>query len=452
MSSADLNRGRDLLAAGLADLGARALVIVAGSAGDPDIAPFARGAHIRDCFVIAPGGAPPKFGYLSPMERGEAAATGLDLLTPEALEVERLIQEGAEPPRFWAEVLAKGLALTGLLPDVDSDRLALAGHAPVGVIHAATQDLGRRGWSFVAGNDLARRFRQEKTEEEIAEIRRVAAGTCAAFHRVAELLANATPRPEGDLHLEGEPLTVTRLRREVARTLAEHGLEQPDGNILAPGEEGAMPHSTGTPDRVLRAGESLVVDLFPKGRLFADCTRTFCVGPPPPPLAAAHEAVRGALAQAHEAARPGVRGWTIQEQTCALLSARGYRTPITHPGTTEGYVHGLGHGVGFELHEFPSFRKHAGAEAVLRPGDVFTLEPGLYQVDEGWAVRLEDLVVLGAEGLENLTPLPYELDPRAWQAELGPSRPDLVPGRPDLGLSRSDRGPGGSDLDPGRPD
>lgn len=414
MPSADLSRGRDLLAAGLSDLGARALVIVANSGADPDIAPFVRGAHLHDCFVLAPRDGAPQLGFLSPMERGEAAATGLDLLTPEALEVERLIQEGAEPARFWAEVLDKGLNLASLAPEGESGRLALAGHAPAGVIFAAAQDLGRRGWSFVSGNDLARRFRQEKTEEEIAEIRRAAAGTCAAFRKVAELLAHAAPGPDGDLALQGEPLTVARLRREIARTLAEHALEQPNGNILAPGEEGAMPHSTGTPDRILRSGESLVVDLFPKGRLYADCTRTFCVGPAPPALAAAHAAVLDALRHAHDAAQPGVRGWALQEQTCAFLSARGYRTPITHPGTTEGYVHGLGHGVGFELHEFPSFRKHAGAEAVLRIGDVFTLEPGLYQLDEGWAVRLEDLVTLGAGGLENLTPLPYELDPRGW--------------------------------------
>lgn len=418
MPSADVSRGRELLATGLSDLGARALLIVANSGNDPDVAPFARGAHLHDCFVVAPPDDAPRLGYLSPMERGEAAGTGLDLLTPEALEVERLIQEGAEPARFWAEVLDRGLRLAGLAPEGESDpvssRLALAGHAPAGVIYATAEDLGRRGWSIVSGNDLARRFRQEKTEEERAEIRRVASGTSAAFRRVAELLAYATPRPEGDLHLEGEPLTVARLRREVARTLAEHGLEQPNGNLVAPGEEGAMPHSTGTPERTLRTGESLVVDLFPKGRLYADCTRTFCVGAPPPALAAAHAAVLDALRYAHDAARPGVRGWALQEQTCTLLSSRGYKTPITHPGTTEGYVHGLGHGVGFELHEFPSFRKHAGAEGVLRPGDVFTLEPGLYQVEEGWAVRLEDLLALGEDGLENLTPLPYALDPRGW--------------------------------------
>jgi len=400
--------GREILSAGLADLGACALVIAGSSATDPDLAPFLSGAHLRDSFVVAPAEGPPRLGFFSPMERGEAAATGLPLLSPGDLDVERWVQEGADLPRFWAEVLAKAFALCGL-----SGRLAIAGHAPVGVIHAACEELSRRGFSFANGNALARRLRQGKTAGELAEIRRAADGTAAAFRRVAELLAAAEVR-DGDLHLEGEPLRVARLRREVGRAIAERGLEQPDSNILAPGEEGAMPHSTGTPERTLRAGESLVVDLFPKGRLYADCTRTFCVGPPPEALAAAHAAVREALAAVHASARPGIRGWTLQERTCALLAERGYATPITHPGTTAGYVHGLGHGVGFELHEFPSFKKNSGAEGVLREGDVLTLEPGLYSVEERWAVRLEDLVALGPEVNENLTPLPYDLDPRAW--------------------------------------
>ena len=87
---------------------------------------------------------------------------------------------------------------------------------------------------------------------------------------------------------------------------------------------------------------------------------------------------------------------------------------VREPATTTGYVHGLGHGVGFELHEYPSFRREAGEEGVLEVGDLLTLEPGLYDPEAGWGVRLEDLVYLGPDGPESLTPLPYDLDPRAW--------------------------------------
>src|SRR6185436_665577 len=81
---------------------------------------------------------------------------------------------------------------------------------------------------------------------------------------------------------------------------------------------------------------------------------------------------------------------------CRKRSAAPSATPaipqISHPGTLVGYVHNLGHGVGFDLHEFPTFKKASGAEGVLREGDVFTLEPGLYSVEERYGVRLEDLV------------------------------------------------------------
>jgi Xaa-Pro aminopeptidase len=88
---------------------------------------------------------------------------------------------------------------------------------------------------------------------------------------------------------------------------------------------------------------------------------------------------------------------------------------VSEPGTEEGYVHNLGHGVGYELHEYPSFRRDPGPEGVLEALDVVTLEPGLYSPRDRYGVRLEDLVILGEDGIaEDLTPLPYELDPRSW--------------------------------------
>ena len=234
---------------------------------------------------------------------------------------------------------------------------------------------------------------------------------------MAALLAAAAPGDGGELRLEGERLTVGRLRREISTVLATHGLEQPAGNIVAPGEQGAVPHTAGDDARVLRAGETLVVDLFPRaGLFFADLTRTFCTGPVPGPVAAAHAAVVAALAAARREARPGVRCWDLQEATCRRFAAAGYATPIHQPGTTAGYVHNLGHGVGAELHEYPSFRRESGAEGLLAAGDVFTLEPGLYDPEAGWGVRVEDLFALGPEGTELLTPLPDDLDPRAWPA------------------------------------
>jgi Xaa-Pro aminopeptidase len=225
--------------------------------------------------------------------------------------------------------------------------------------------------------------------------------------------ANGAGGPE--LRFRGEPLTVGVLRREVAVVFAAAGFEEPEGNLIAPGREGAVPHNTGNPQSVLHDGESLIVDLFPRRRLFADCTRTFCVGTPPESLAAAHRAVLGALELAHRRARHGARGFDLQQEVCSHFEALGYATLLSDPQTTTGYVHGLGHGVGFEVHELPHFRAaRSGTDGTLQRGDIITLEPGLYDPHAGWAVRLEDLCHLGARGSENLTPLPYDLDPRAW--------------------------------------
>jgi len=400
------------LSAGLDELGCKALLVLAGSAQDSDLAPFLAGpAHLGDCLLVAPRGEAPRLAYLSPMERDEAATTGLALLSPADLEVLRWAGEHPELAPFLARVISRAFDLCGLKPG----RIALAGHGPAGAIQGACALLIAEGWTFVPGNALVLATRKRKQPAELDGIRGTAAAACDALRAVARLLAAAVPDGStGELWLEGERLRVRRLRAEVGRLFAERGLEQPRGNIIAPADEGGVPHSAGTPDRVLFAGESLVVDVFPRGRLFADCTRTFCVGKPGEPLARAHAAVRAALEELHLRAAPGVRGWDLQELVCDRFGAEGYPTPISEPGNTRGYVHNLGHGVGLDLHELPIFKKVSGAEGVLREGDVFTLEPGLYDPAAGWGVRLEDLVYLGPDGLETLTPLPYDLDPKKW--------------------------------------
>ena len=156
------------------------------------------------------------------------------------------------------------------------------------------------------------------------------------------------------------------------------------------------------------------MDLFPRKRLFADCTRTFCVGQPSTELARAHQVTRSALFSAAREARPGVTAWSLQKLVCREIEAAGFPTPLSQPGTVRGYVHGLGHGVGYELHELPLFAETESTDGVLEDGDVFTLEPGLYDPDAGWGVRLEDFLVMKSEGPELLIDLPYDLDPKAW--------------------------------------
>ncbi|MCP4203370.1 MAG: aminopeptidase P family protein [bacterium] len=390
-------------------LGAAALLVIADSSRDPDLAAFAGSAHLGKSFLLAPRGGPPVLGYLVDMERDEAAATGLDLVTPSGEEALELRRSGGSEVELLLVALASALERVGVGEGV----LAWAGHPPAGETHELVRALEGRGFGSASGQALMRELRKSKSEAEIRAVRRAAEGTCAAFRRTAEILAQAEWSGDALLH-GGEPLTAGRLRREIAIVLAGHGLEQPEGNIVAAGADAGVPHTQGADSRELRAGETIVIDLYPKGLLFADCTRTFCVGEPSAAVASAHEQCSRALWAASAMACPGVSGADLQNEVCRLFEDAGLATGRSHPGTRTGYVHGLGHGVGYELHELPSFRKSVGSTGTLEVGDVFTLEPGLYEPDRGFGVRLEDLLVMGADGPEKLTPLPYDLDPRAW--------------------------------------
>ncbi|MEM9292765.1 MAG: M24 family metallopeptidase [Acidobacteriota bacterium] len=400
----------------LDEAGVEALLVVADAAQDVDLAPFVGEAHLRRSFLLAPRVGEPRLGFASPMEREEAAATGWALLTPEELGAPQLRLRHPRAADQLAGMLNQAFLLTGLR----AGTVALAGHAGGGEIYEACRQLEASGFAFVDGGELVRRLRKRKGAADLTAARHSAAGAVAAFRRVAAVLAGSAPGADGELNFASELLTVARLRREIAAVLAGLGLSQPDGNIVAPGGEGAVPHNAGSDERVLRRGESLIVDLYPKGAtLYADCTRTFCVGEPPPELAQAHGAVLDALRLAHREAKPGKSGHLVDDSVCELLEERGYATLRTDPDAVEGYVHRLGHGVGLELHEYPAFAAGLGPAGALELGDLITLEPGLYRPSredsEGWGVRLEDLVYLAAEGSENLTPLPYDLDPRAWQ-------------------------------------
>ena len=397
----------------LGEVGADALVVLGASSREPDLVPFAGRSRLGECFVIAPRGRAPKLGFFSPLEREEAELSGLAVLDPEALEIGRAAREGASRGVVLAWALARGLLHGGL----SRGKLALAGSYSSGYLEEAITQLRTEGWSFVSGNSLVLQLRKRKSRAEVAEIREVAGGTVRAFRRIAEILGGATSR-DGELWWRGSRLRVSTLRREVALLFAALGLEEPEGNLLAPGREGAVPHNTGHDESVVREGVSLIVDLFPRRRMYADCTRTFCVGTPSERLLAAHRSVYEALELARSRVTVGTLGWELQTAVCEHLGAAGHATSLDQENLASGYVHGLGHGVGYELHEYPEFRReNTLADGGLEEGDVLTLEPGLYYPEESFAVRLEDLFYLDADGLECLTCLPYELDPRAWLAD-----------------------------------
>ena len=197
---------------------------------------------------------------------------------------------------------------------------------------------------------------------------------------------------------------VGRTEREVAleleREMRERGAEGPSfPSIVAGGAHGALPHARPREERIA-PGTLVIVDL---GCLLegycSDCTRTFATGRLPAEAQEAYELVLAAQETALAAIRPGIG--------CREIDALA-RQVIDDGGHGEHFGHGLGHGVGLEIHEDPRLSPTAEEDARLEPGNVVTVEPGVYQPD-GFGVRIEDLVAVGRDGPEVLSRFPKGL-------------------------------------------
>jgi Xaa-Pro aminopeptidase len=185
--------------------------------------------------------------------------------------------------------------------------------------------------------------------------------------------------------------------RAIERELRERGAEPSFPPIIAAAEHGALPHAE--PSDVEIPSDTLVVVDF--GALVdgycSDCTRTFATGEVADGARAVYELVERAQAEALAAVAPGA--------ACRDVDAVA-RDLITEAGHADDFGHGLGHGVGLEVHEEP--RLTANADGALAPGNVVTVEPGVYLAGDV-GVRIEDLVVVTADGHEVLSGLPKGL-------------------------------------------
>jgi Xaa-Pro aminopeptidase len=269
--------------------------------------------------------------------------------------------------------------------------------------------LRANGVKVEADRDLFARRRRVKTEAQLAGIRKAQRGTEAAMAAARELLRGAEPA-DGNVTLEGEALTCERIKARIAEVFNEHGLVA-DATIVAHGGQAAVGHDMGSGP--IAPAEPVVIDLFPRdleSGCYADMTRTFVVGDIPEELAEYHRLVHEALTKSLEAVRAGAQGQELYRLVCDVFHAAGYPTQLSKKEgevLSSGFFHGLGHGVGLEVHEPPWLSRDPSQ---LVAGDVITLEPGLYRQGFG-GVRLEDLVLVKDDGAENLTDFPYDLTP-----------------------------------------
>jgi Xaa-Pro aminopeptidase len=244
--------------------------------------------------------------------------------------------------------------------------------------------LGSGGLELVPATGLVEGMRAVKDEGEIEKLRRAAR---AADHAFEALTAETW---------------IGHTERELAwrlRTLMHaHGVDHLgfDTAILT-GENGAKPHAE-PGDKLVEENTLVVADWGARlGGYCSDCTRTLATGPLPKELQRAYDICLEAQLAAVAQIRPGMSG---------VEADRIARAVIEEAGFGEQFGHGLGHGVGVEIHEAP--RLSPESQDSLEVGNVITIEPGIYLPGVG-GVRIEDLAVVRANGVEVLTGFPKDL-------------------------------------------
>jgi Xaa-Pro aminopeptidase len=321
---------------------------------------------------------------------------GLDGVQAHALDefgLHEFVGSGLGREEVYEEVYARAVQAFGVGHAVVPERFALG----------FADRLRSRGVELQPDRDFFVERRRAKNEHEVAGIRRAQRAAEAGMRTAAELLRGWKPN--------GEPLTSERLKAAIAQTFIEHGCSSSE-LIVSHGAQSAVGHDGGSGE--ILPGEPIVVDIWPQddaSGCYADMTRTFVIGEAPDELVEWHRLVLEALERGVAGCTPGARGRTVYDETCDLFEAAGFPTQRTKDPVTpleEGFFHGLGHGVGLEVHEPPSLGLISND--TLAPGDVVTIEPGLYRPGFG-GVRLEDLVLVTESGPENLTDYPYDLAP-----------------------------------------
>jgi Xaa-Pro aminopeptidase len=296
--------------------------------------------------------------------------------------VEKEVQGRKKRKPSYLKVLAR------FLRDRGAQSLLTPGDFPFALGHA----LAMEGFKVRALEGPIWPARQIKTEEEIALLGAAQRVAEAGMARAYEILKASTSRKDKTLSWGRKILTAELLRAEMEIAVVRAGGEARGDTIVACGELACDPHERGTGP--LLADQLIVLDVFPRDArsgYFGDLTRTVVRGAASDAQRKIWDTCLEGQNRALRALKPRATGRKIHEAVKAFFARKGYPTEIRY-GRWHGFFHGTGHGLGLEIHERPRF-----SEAIFQPGEVFTVEPGIYWPGIG-GVRHEDVVVITSSG------------------------------------------------------
>ncbi len=284
----------------------------------------------------------------------------------------------------WRDQDGYAAAFDALMAHLDIDSLAVEGQVMRVFVHHALC-AARPGLRIIDGEAGISGLRMIKTADDIA---RLEAAIGISERALAQLL---------------DRVRIGQTEKQVERMLtallfAEGADAHAFSPIVAAGDGSAEPHAHARADRALRAGDALLLDFGARLDGFcADITRTVFVGHASDEAAQVYEVVRAANAEGHRVTRPGITSHDIDNAVISVLEA----SPFSDRIRTK-----TGHGLGREAHEAPYILR--GNTQEMRPGMVFTNEPGLYAPGH-FGVRIEDDILVTETGCRSLTSFPRDL-------------------------------------------
>ncbi len=391
-----------------------AIWILGSATHNPAMMYFTGAVHLGSADLILKRGEEPVI-ICNPMERDEAASTGLKVINAAKYEYTKLLKEtGGDLNKAGALIRKKMFEELG----ITQGRVSVYGKTELSSQIGVFSILGELlpGISFIGegAKSILLEARATKDESEIQRIRKMGEITTGVVGKTASFLQGCKVREdEVLLNKNDTPVTVGQVKTKINYWLAEQGVENPEGTIFAIGGDAGVPHSAGKPADEIQLGKTIIFDIFPQeagGGYFFDFTRTWCLGYAPEAEKQLHQVVWSVYQGIMKELEVNCWAPDFQERTCELFESQGHKTIRQDNQLQSGYVHSLGHGLGLNVHERPWFGKGANQEDKLAPGSVVTIEPGLYYPEKGMGCRLEDTVWVRPDGsMEILADYPYDL-------------------------------------------
>jgi Xaa-Pro aminopeptidase len=263
--------------------------------------------------------------------------------------------------------------------------------------------LQEAGYTPKVVRDLVLEARATKTPKEIKTIRKAGQATTTAISQVIDLVNESTIGPNKILMHKGSPLTVDSVKLALEHALLDQRAESSEDAILAVGKKGFDWHYLGAPKDRLKADVPIILDVFPRlkrERYVADVTRTFVRGKVSKPVRKMFDAVQDAINATIDVLTDGSNIDEVNLACFNTLKQHGFDSLRLNPDANDGMTHGLGHGIGLEVHEQPSMYNR---EDHFIEGHVMAIEPGVYLPNIG-GVRIENDYVVTKGKAKLLTP------------------------------------------------